>query len=339
MIFYLVKTGGDSRFFPELMPSKWFCEIYDARFNFYNALQRRKREAHVSSGAREAFHDMHPHDLEHDGEAYFAKLLARESAMVELLTARLMGNFILFADECVPCQTSAAVYGAMSVDGGRGAFYTLGPDVHCLFYKPAGGLPPVSPLEGFEAIMDHLAVTGRRLPVAYAAALETFCQVLETRKEGLGGSWFATPGESSREAFMRRLKRADPAYAIFEAYAEEFKERWAAAKALPMEEVLGEIAEIERKYHLECETYDTILFGINEEFSAQGKVEQERLTKMAELGELDGLLGSGGFVTDSPTGPVVASELVKELEGFEAAKEKSVEVIMATKTPLDRLKK
>merc|ERR1712054_227702 len=31
MIFYLSKTGGDARMFPEVMPTKWFAEIYDIR--------------------------------------------------------------------------------------------------------------------------------------------------------------------------------------------------------------------------------------------------------------------------------------------------------------------
>merc|ERR1711924_295703 len=60
--------------------------------------------------------------------------------------------------------------------------------------------------------------------------------VLETRKEGLGGNWFTTPGESSGDAFMRRLKKADPAYEIYEAYVAEHTDRWAGAKALSLEE-------------------------------------------------------------------------------------------------------
>merc|ERR1719414_402126 len=67
---------------------------------------------------------------------------------------------------------------------------------------------------------------------------------------GLGGCWFTAPGESSRDAFMRRLKKSDPAYAIYEAYAAEHAERWEGAKALTMEEALAEMPEIERKYGL-----------------------------------------------------------------------------------------
>ena len=51
------------------MPTKWYAEIYDTRFKIYNILQRRKRQTHEATWSREAFHDFHPHDLEHDGEA------------------------------------------------------------------------------------------------------------------------------------------------------------------------------------------------------------------------------------------------------------------------------
>merc|ERR1712241_377739 len=36
MIYYLTKTGGDARMFPETMPVQWYAEIYDLRFKIYN---------------------------------------------------------------------------------------------------------------------------------------------------------------------------------------------------------------------------------------------------------------------------------------------------------------
>merc|ERR1712024_220091 len=109
--------------------------------------------------------------------------------------------------------------------------------------------------------------TGRRFEVGYAAAYEAFTEVLESRKEGLGGAWFTAPGESSKEAFMRRLKRADPAFEIYEAYAAEHTEKWAGAKALSMADAMAEMPEIERKYNLECSEYDAVIFGLNDECS------------------------------------------------------------------------
>merc|ERR1712194_978583 len=138
MIFYLTKTGGDARMFPENMPVQWFAEIYDTRFKIYNVLQRRKRLAHESTMARESHHDFHPDDLDHDGEAFFSKLIAKENAVTELAAGRLMGNYIMFSDSHVPVQTGVAFYKALQMDEGKGTFYSLGGDVHCLFYKPAG---------------------------------------------------------------------------------------------------------------------------------------------------------------------------------------------------------
>merc|ERR1719183_290463 len=261
-----------------------------------NVLHRRKAQAQASSLARVSDLEFHPHDLEHDGEAYWSKMIAKESAITELTTARLMGNFIFLSDGYVPVQTGAAFYRALQVDGGKGTFYSLGGDVHCLFYKPAEALAQPDPTECFNALADHASMTGRRFEVGYAAALQGFCQVLESRKEGLAGNWLTIPGESTKDAFMRRLKKSDPSYAIFEAYAEEHGEKWAEAKALSMDEAIKEMPEIERKYNLECSEYDNVLFGICDELSAGAKVETEQLAKLAEIGELQGQLDSGSLV-------------------------------------------
>merc|ERR1719264_161339 len=133
-------------------------------------------------------------------------------------------------------------------------------------------------------------MTGRRFEVGYAAALESFCEILESRKEGLSNCWFTAPGESSKEAFMRRLKRSDPSYDIYQAYAEEHTERWASAKALTMDEALAEMPEIERKYQLECQEYSNVLYGISEEFTGSAKLELEQIAKLADVGELQGKL-------------------------------------------------
>merc|ERR1719476_599618 len=142
------------------------------------------------------------------------------------------------------------------------------------------------PTECFHALADHASMTGRRFEVGYAAAFEAFTEVLESRKEGLGGAWFTAPGESSKEAFMRRLKKSDPAYDIYAAYAEEHTERWAGAKALTMDEAIAQMPEIERKYQLECQEYNNVLYGISEELAGGAKLEQEQIAKLADVGEL-----------------------------------------------------
>merc|ERR1712113_372652 len=175
-------------------------------------------------------------------------------------------------------------------------------------------------------------MTGRRFQAGYAAALDCFTEVLESRKNGLGGCWFTAPGESSKDAFMRRLKRSDPAFAIYEAYAMEHTERWASAKALSMDEALTEMPEIERKYKLECAEYDNVLFGINDELSAAAKLEQETVAKLADVGKLQAMLDSGAMVAVEGGSVVTDADAVsKSIEDFDAQREKAVDAIMATK--------
>lgn len=334
MVFYLSKTGGDARFFPENMPVEWFAEIYDIRFKMYNVLQRRKRLAHETAMSRTSTHDFHPEDLDHDGEAHFMKLIAKESAMTEITAGRLMGSYILFSDQYVPVQSGMAFYKAIQTDGGKGTFYSLGGDVHCLFYKPAGeALSMPDPTDCYTSLANYAAMTGRRFEVGYAAAMEAFTEVLESRKEGLGGSWFSAPGESSSDAFMRRLKTSDPAYEIYKAYAAEHKEKWAGAKALSMEEAMDQMPEIERKYKLECSEYASICFGVSDELAAASRLEQEKLAKLADVGGLSEVVA----IEDGST--VAADALKKSIEALDSDISKTVDAVMATKLPALEKKK
>jgi len=321
MIFYLTKTGGDSRFFPQNMPTEWFAEIYDTRFKILSMLQRRKRKVHEETLKRDVDLDFHPHDLEHDGEAYYAKLIAKESAVTELTVARLMGNYIFFSDDYIPVQTGTAFYKALQADGGKGTFYSLGSDVNCLFYKPAEAMSTPDPVECFHSLADHAAMTGRRFSPGYATAFEAFCEILESRKDGLGGAWFTAPGESSSAAFMRRLKKADPAYELYQSYAEEHAAKWAEAKALSMDEALKELPEIERKYQLECTEYDNILYFLSDEFAAASKLEQEQISKLADVGKLQAELDSGALVAIGGGEKITAADsLLGAMEQFEAGR-------------------
>jgi len=341
MIYYLSKTGGDARLFPENMPVEWFAEIYDLRFKVYNVLQRRKRLAHEATLSREMHHDLHPHDLEHDGEAHFSKLIAKETAITELSIGRLMGNYILFSDAYIPVQTGQALYRALQSDGGKGSFYSLGSDVHCLFYKPAGEeLAMPDPRECFHSLADYAGMTGRRFEVGYAAVFEAFTDVLESRQDGLGGHWFTGPGESSKDAFLRRLKTSDPSRPIYEAYAAEHAERWASAKQLSVEAAVSEMPEIERKYKLECDEYASVVYGINDEFAALGKADADQLTKLAEMDKLQAQLDSGALVAVSAQAKVTKAEDVKQsVAEFESSRDKAVDAVMATKLPALEKKK
>jgi len=335
MIFYLARTGGDARFFPENMPVEWFAKIYDIRFNLYNVLHRRRAQKHKESMSRTADMDFHPSDMEHDGEDYYMKLIATESAVTELTVARLMGNYIFLSDAYVPVQTGTAFFRALQVDNGEGTFYTLGDDVHCLFYKPKAPLPMPDPMECFTSLVDHATLTGRRFQVGYAVALQEFCAVLSSRKSGLSGVWFTAPEESSKDAFLRRLKTDDPARSVYEAYAAEHTERWAEAKTLTLDEALEQMPEIERKYKLECAAYENVMYSMSEEFNADSKQTQEELKELMKVGQLQAELNGGQMVAIKDGSLVTnAPEVIESIEEFDAHSDKFVDTIMSQRTSL-----
>jgi len=302
-------------------------------------LHRRKKLSQETTLARVCTMDFNPTDLEHNGESFYSKIIARESAVTETTVARLMGNFVFLTDFHIPVQTGKALYAALQVDGGKGTFFSLGDDVNCLFYKPAVALSDPDPVDCFNSLADYTTMSGRRFEPAYAQASLAFCEVLSSRKAGLGGAWFAASGETSKDAFMRRLKRSDPAFEIFEAYAVEHAERWSAAQAMTMIEALGAMPEIERKHTLECATFDDLLFGLNDEFSTDSKVAVEQIVKMSEEGQLEAAVDSGSYVGVMGGEVISAAELVASVKSFDASRDKGVEVVLATKIPALERKK
>merc|ERR1711957_629293 len=119
----------------------------------------------------------------------------------------------------------------------------------------------------------------------------------------------------------------------------EHKERWEGAKAMSMAEAMKAMPEVERKYKLECAAYDNVVFGMSDEFTGAAKLEQEKLSKLADGGELQGLVDNGSYVAIKD-GVVVkdASAVTASVTEFDSTRDKSVDTIMATKTSMDRKK-
>jgi hypothetical protein len=334
MMFYLTKTGGDAKFFPETMPHQWFAEIYDNKHNMLQVLQRRKRIEHETSMSRVVHHEFLPHDMEHGADAYYAAMIAKETALVELQVGRLMGNF-MFLSEAVPIQTESGLLKALALDGGKGTFYSLGSDVHCIFYKPASGAAS-SPATAVNSLIDHLAIKGMKLNPAYAEGLTVFYNLLETRKPGLQGAWFELPGESQADAFMRRLKKSDPAYKIYAAYVEEMKEKWASAEVVPADKVDAMLAAIKPKYELECSEFTTLAMSVCEELVAQSKSD-DTVAKLVEAGEMQGLLDAGAYVAVGADGSALSAEaLAAKMASFEDEASKSAEAVLGRKAAYDK---
>jgi hypothetical protein len=258
MIFYLTKTGGDARTFPELMPHQWMCEIYANRFEVVDVLQRRRRAMQEKNLTRELPLEFTPHDLDHEGESYYENWIQRENDTIQLAVGRLMGNY-MFLSEATPLQTESSLLRLMSEEGtAEGKFFTLGEDVHAIFFLPKKDTE-VDPLDGFNTWADHLKMTGRKMNPGYSQILSVFHRTLASRKEGMKGRWFTAMGESQAETFMRRLKSDDPSRSVFEKYVEELKERWVHAKEVPAEKVLEAVKKVEAKYRLECDEYETLV--------------------------------------------------------------------------------
>jgi len=254
------------------------------------------------------------------------KLIAKESQLIELMTARLMGNYIFFSEH-TPLQTQQALYKVWDQEG---TFYSIGNDVNALFFKPSMGSTTPDPSDSLSAWLDHLTMTGRRLPMGYTAALEAFCQTLETRKEGLDGAWFNLEGEKPNEAFMRRLKKHDPSYTIFRAYNDEFVERWKNAEVVPKEKVLDLMKDVERRYLLECESYEAVAVGLSEELGQQSRADIEELQTLSEVGELEAHVKANKVVSLSDG---VGTSLTEQLKASDAVRDKAVDVVMALRNP------
>jgi hypothetical protein len=258
MMFYLVKTGGDARMFPELMPHQWMCEIYANRFEVVDVLQRRRRALQEKTLSRELPLELTPHDMDHDGESYYEQWIQRENEITQLTVGRLMGNY-MFLSEATPIQTESALVRVLA-EGEEGKFFSLGDDVNAVFFKPTKAeTTEVDPLSAFNVWSDHLRMTGRKMNPGYSQILTVFHRTLASRKEGLNGRWFTVPGESQADAFLRRLKRDDPARQIFVDYVAELKERWAGAKEIPADKVLEIVKDKETKYRLESDEYENLV--------------------------------------------------------------------------------
>jgi hypothetical protein len=250
-----------------------------------------------------------------------------------------MGNFI-FLNDAVPIQTESALLRVLrdpkAQEGGK--FFSLGEDVHAIFFKPKSDEGEVSPIEAFRALMTHNRLSGRMFSPGYNQLLSVFHSVLESRKDGLNGRWFRAPTESTAEAFLRRLRSDDPARSVYEAYVGELSERWAGAKEIAPESVLEAVQLVQRKYEMEQVEYEMLANTLCENLQSSVK---EATLEIEKRNDLEGSLKDGSLVVFAGDKAVEnASEVKEALKVFEGEKDKFVEIVMAQKTAsLDGKKK
>uniref|UniRef100_A0A0G4FDG4 Uncharacterized protein n=1 Tax=Chromera velia CCMP2878 TaxID=1169474 RepID=A0A0G4FDG4_9ALVE len=345
MLYYLTRTGGDARFFPEIPPPAWLVQIEELRSRFVNVAHRRRCAKQDAGLLRVAALDLQPADYEHGhGEHHHEDLVAAESENFEFAAARLMGSYALFADPYVPCQSAAAVVRAVGLDGGAGKFVSVGADVNCIFYLPSEGATSMAtPSEANTALLDHLAMTGRRLNPSYANLMQIFADTVESR----GDPWLTAPGESVADAFLRRLKSDDPARPVFEAYVAELKAKFsnsnAEMKTLSLDEVLQRMPAIEQRYGQETALYEQLRLSIAKQQAGPSREAHDMVLSLKDEGGLGKALASGSLTAVDPLGPSVAvgeeGEFVESLSAFQSDSVKVVEAVEGTKVEALDMKK
>ncbi|KAF8821349.1 hypothetical protein IE077_002127 [Cardiosporidium cionae] len=301
MAYFLIRTGEDFRFFPECPPWQWLTEIEDLRYRFLSVTQRRRAHFQLESEERQRALEVQPLDYAHHGEEFHLKWLQSETRSYEFLVGRLMGNFMFLTHPYIPIQTKMALQRAMLLDHGSGKLFSVGNDVNALFYLPSTWethitTPLPSPRQAFTALLDHLALSGKRMQPGYATLMDIHTELLEKR----GSSWFTIPGESLADAFLRRLRIDDPSYFVYEVYITELKERFSNATEINFlassSEVHAQLMEIETHHKEEEMVYEKIIQTLNPEISIESKEEMERLIQLHHAEQLQPLLSGGSLV-------------------------------------------
>lgn len=261
MMYYLVKVGGCARLFPELPHFSWIQNCYEHRWRLIEILQRRRRLKQEKSLARTMLPEYTPADLPH-GEAYYSKLIQQNNQLTENQVARLMSSFSFLSD-AIPVQTNSQLLDLTSNNVVKnGKFYSLGDDVNAVFWKSNEGLTAssVNPQEAWNRYMDHLALSGCKLHPIFVEGGSIFTELLAERKQNLNGSWFNVQGsESTADAFLRRVKKDDPCYSVYESYVAELKSKWENATEISsLDAVKKSLSEkIEAQYWEDLATYET----------------------------------------------------------------------------------
>ncbi|CDJ46780.1 hypothetical protein, conserved [Eimeria brunetti] len=327
MMYYLIRTGGDYRFFPELVPWQWLGDIEDQRYRFLSVAQRRRSAFQSSSLSREQPLDLLPLDMEHDLDGHLMKHFTAEAAHVSAAVGRLMVSFSFLCDPFIPCSSLRSAITVMKVDNGKGKWYSLGDDVSALFYLPDKlHRKAPSPKAALTRIMDHLTMTGQRLNPAYAAVFESFADILEQR----GENWFCSEGECASQAFLRRLRSDDPQREVFEEYFREMYSRFSAAEEVKADEFIKVMQKKENAHKAEAQAYNHWHMANNAE---KAKEEAEHIVVLFNNKQLQPLLDSSSVVVFNEEGQKIndPQQLVASFQAFEGLKDTIAEAVKNSK--------
>merc|ERR1712194_296641 len=227
-----------------------------------------------------------------------------------------------FLSDATSVQTTAAFAAIVERFGGNGKWYSLGDDVNALFFKPnesanqKSDTSSVEPSVAWACFSDYLALSGKKMHPVVNQCAETFAGLLQERSVALEGSWFNIPGESSAEAFLRRLKKDDITYSVYAEYVAELKEKWASALEVSQSTVADKIATtIEPQYENDVANYErTILYGSE---NSETKVAADTIAKDVASGDLAARIGSSEIIVASNSGTALNADDLQQFAGSE----------------------
>lgn len=124
MLYFLLRTGLNFRFFPEIYNWKWIAHIEDLRYQYLNTSHIRRKQNQLKTVKREVPLELQPLDYEHKGEEFHLKLLQHFKEYQNLVIARLMSNYIFLCDPYIPVQTRESLQGVLNRFK-RGKLYKL----------------------------------------------------------------------------------------------------------------------------------------------------------------------------------------------------------------------
>lgn len=111
MLYFLIRTGYDYHFFPEIPPVSWIVDMERLRYRYVSRAHERRLQRQLETLKREEPLDLCPVDseLEH-GEEHFFALLSRERTVWEAAVGRWMMDYIFLCHPALPIQNQEMLY-------------------------------------------------------------------------------------------------------------------------------------------------------------------------------------------------------------------------------------
>lgn len=245
MTYFLLRSGSDVRFFPEIPPMDWLTHIEKIRIQFAEEAHKRRAAEQLEKLDMHAALDLNPVEYSH-GEDFFADIVNAESAATELLVGRLMGYYGFLSAPYVPIRTEKQLAFVTKLDNANGEFFSLGDDVNAVFYLPANK-SILRPSQAVFNQVNHIRQNETDIVPGYLNVLEQVAGIVELR----GENWLNVPGESVPQAFLRRLKSDDPARTIYADYVAELEKRLGGAKKVSKDTAVAHLKKVAEAVALE----------------------------------------------------------------------------------------